>query len=61
MVAAIGYTTYRKNKWNIEVYIHTYINQKYYINLIRVTNQRKIGKISYQWHYELDSSERANI
>lgn len=44
MVAAIGYTAYRKNKWNIEVYIHTCINQKYYINLIRATNQRKIGK-----------------
>ncbi|KAL0139327.1 hypothetical protein V8B55DRAFT_1522951 [Mucor lusitanicus] len=37
MIAAIGYTAYRKNKWNIE------------------------GKLSYQWHYQLDSVGRANI
>ncbi|GAN10921.1 conserved hypothetical protein [Mucor ambiguus] len=37
MIAAIGYTAYRKSKWNIE------------------------GKLSYQWHYQLDSLGRANI
>ncbi|CAO3643481.1 unnamed protein product [Mucor hiemalis] len=37
MIAAIGYTAYRKNKWNIE------------------------GKLSYQWHYDLDSDGRARI
>lgn len=37
MIAAIGYTAYRKNKWNIE------------------------GKLSYQWHYDLDSDARARI
>ncbi|CAO3630061.1 unnamed protein product [Mucor hiemalis] len=37
MIAAIGYTAYRKNKWNIE------------------------GKLSYQWHYNFNSGDRANI
>ncbi|EPB84402.1 hypothetical protein HMPREF1544_08839 [Mucor circinelloides 1006PhL] len=37
LIAAIGYTAYRKNKWNIE------------------------GKLSYQWHYDLDSDGRARI
>lgn len=37
MIAAIGYTAYRKNKWNIE------------------------GKLSYQWHYTLNSDGRARI
>ncbi|RCH98811.1 hypothetical protein CU097_012488 [Rhizopus azygosporus] len=37
MIAAIGYTAYRKNKWNLE------------------------GKLSYQWHYLLDSDGRARI
>lgn len=37
LIAAIGYTAYRKNKWNIE------------------------GKLSYQWHYDLDSDARARI
>ncbi|KAI8638935.1 hypothetical protein BD408DRAFT_372696, partial [Parasitella parasitica] len=37
LIAAIGYTAYRKSKWNIE------------------------GKLSYQWHYTLDSSGRANL
>ncbi|CEP11838.1 hypothetical protein [Parasitella parasitica] len=37
MIAAIGYTAYRKSKWNIE------------------------GKLSYQWHYKLDSSGRASL
>jgi hypothetical protein len=37
IIAAIGYTAYRKNKWNLE------------------------GKLSYQWHYKLDSDGRARI
>ncbi|CAO3679013.1 unnamed protein product [Rhizopus stolonifer] len=37
LIAAIGYTAYRKNKWNIE------------------------GKLSYQWHYNLNSDGRARI
>ncbi|KAI9012552.1 tetraspanin Tsp2 [Phycomyces nitens] len=37
LIAAVGYTAYRKNKWNIE------------------------GKLSYQWHYSLDSDGRARI
>ncbi|KAI8334741.1 tetraspanin Tsp2 [Chlamydoabsidia padenii] len=36
-IASIGYTAYRKNKWNIE------------------------GKLSYQWHYDLDSDARSRI
>lgn len=37
IIAAIGYTAYRKNKWNLE------------------------GKLSYQWHYKLNSDDRARI
>lgn len=37
MIAAIGYTAYRRNKWNLE------------------------GKLSYQWHYDLDADGRARI
>ncbi|RCI03704.1 hypothetical protein CU098_010512 [Rhizopus stolonifer] len=37
LIASIGYTAYRKNKWNLE------------------------GKLSYQWHYRLDSDGRARI
>lgn len=37
MIAAIGYASYRRNKWNIE------------------------GKLSYQWHYDLDADGRARI
>ncbi|KAI8977878.1 tetraspanin Tsp2 [Pilobolus umbonatus] len=37
MIAAIGYISYRKNKWNIE------------------------GKLSYQWHYQLDADARARV
>lgn len=37
MIAAVGYTAYRKNKWNLD------------------------GKLSYQWHYLLDSDGRATI
>lgn len=37
IIAAIGYTAYRKNKWNLE------------------------GKLSYQWHYKLNSDGRARI
>lgn len=37
MIASIGYSAYRKNKWNIE------------------------GKLSYQWHYDLDSDGRSRI
>ncbi|KAJ2955424.1 hypothetical protein NQZ79_g8574 [Umbelopsis isabellina] len=37
LIAAIGYVSYRKQKWNLE------------------------GKLSFQWHYTLSSSDRARI